>query len=137
MLEFAGVFFEVDADDADLLGAALAVDFDPAALAQGLLVLRDLVALGQVGIDVVFARKNAAGLDLAMEGHAGHNRQLDGAAVDHGQGTGLAGAHWTNVSVGRHLKVIGRAGTKHLGGGLQLDVDFHADNGFVVQGMLL
>ena len=61
MLELAGVFFEVDADDADLLGAALAVDLDPAALAQGLLVLRDLVALGQVGIDVVFARKNAAG----------------------------------------------------------------------------
>ena len=118
MLELAGVFFEVDADDADLLGAALAVDFDPAALAQGLLVLRDLVALGQVGIDVVFARKNAAMLDLAMEGHAGHNRQLDGATVDHGQGAGLAGTHRADMGVGRHLKVIGCAGAKHLGGGL-------------------
>ncbi len=51
----AGVFFEVDAGDADFLLAALGGNLDETELGEGLVVLRDLVSLGQVGIEVILA----------------------------------------------------------------------------------
>ena len=53
----AGVVFHVDARDADALVRAVHHDIDAAVLGQRLIVLRDLVALGQVGIEVVLARE--------------------------------------------------------------------------------
>ena len=49
-----------------------------------------------------------------------------------GKGAGLRGADRADVAVRRNLEVMGVAAAEHLGGCLQLDVDFHADDGFVI-----
>ncbi len=54
----AGVVFHVDAGDADALAASPStIDIDKAVFGERLIVLRDLVALGQIGIEVVLARE--------------------------------------------------------------------------------
>jgi len=54
----AGILFHVQACDADAFCAAIAGGHvDPAVLGQGLVKLRNLIALGQVGIEVVLAAK--------------------------------------------------------------------------------
>ena len=88
--------------------------------------------LGQVGVDVVLARENAVGADLAVQGHARHHRQLDGALVDDRQRSGLRRADRADMLVGRDLEVLGGAAAEQLGGGLQLDVHLHADHRFVL-----
>src|SRR4029079_9579787 len=60
-----GVFLEVDAGDAPL--------FEAAARRQRQLVLRDLVALRQVGIEVVLAREDRRLVDRAAERQRGAN----------------------------------------------------------------
>src|SRR6202043_4137141 len=52
-----GVVFDVQAGDADALLCAGVLDLDPAASGQRKFVLRNLIALGQVGIEIIFARK--------------------------------------------------------------------------------
>jgi len=54
---FAGIFFEMEARDADALFFTVDFDFEPAAGGQGQFVLRDLVALGQVWIEIILARE--------------------------------------------------------------------------------
>ena len=56
----AGVVFHVDARDPDALVDAADLDVDIAVLGQRLIVLRDLVALGQIRIEVVLAGENRA-----------------------------------------------------------------------------
>ena len=55
MEAFAGVLFHVQAGDADALWAGRRGDVDVAVLGDGLVELRNLVALGQVGVEVIFA----------------------------------------------------------------------------------
>ena len=54
----ARVLFHVQARDADALGPVRALDLNVAVLGDRLVVLRNLVALGQVGIEVVLARED-------------------------------------------------------------------------------
>ena len=65
---FAGVLFHVEAGDADAFCAVAVGIVDVAVLGERLVVLRDLVALGQVGVEVVFAGEDGAFADLAVEG---------------------------------------------------------------------
>ena len=61
---FAGVFFHVQAGDADALdGAGGAVprrDVEVAVLRDGLVELRDLIALRVIGVEVVLPREDTA-----------------------------------------------------------------------------
>jgi len=50
---------------------------------EWLVELRDLVALGQIGVEVVLPRKLRAQLDLASGGDGHAHRQFHGAAVHH------------------------------------------------------
>jgi hypothetical protein len=55
MHQLSGIFFHVDARDADIFFAALAVvNLQISAQAQRLVVLRNLVAFGQIGIKIIF-----------------------------------------------------------------------------------
>ena len=58
MQALAGFFFQVHTSDSNLLGPGVGCHFDPAVLGQWLVVLRNLIALRQVRIEVVFAREN-------------------------------------------------------------------------------
>jgi len=75
--ELAGVLFEMQALDADAL--RVVGERQLAALRQGAVELADLVALGQVGVEVVLARENRAPHDARIDrqsefdGHADHS----------------------------------------------------------------
>ena len=99
----ARVFFQVQAGDADalrgLLPSASGTSM-PAVLGDGLVELRDLVALGRVGVEVVLAGEDAGLADLAVDRLGGQHGELDGAAVEHGQRAGQAEAGGADVGVG-------------------------------------
>ena len=104
---------------------------DPAMLGDGLVELRDLVALGQVGIEVILARKDGALAHLAVDGQRGQRGKLDGLGVEHRQRAGQPQADRADVGVRRRAEVIG-ATAEGLGGGEQLHVDFESDDGLVL-----
>ena len=94
------VLFQVHAGDADALRLAVDLDLQPAVHADRQVVLRDLVALHQVGVVVVLAVELGLGGDRAVERQPGHDRQLDGLAVDDRQHAGHAQADRVDVGVG-------------------------------------
>jgi hypothetical protein len=92
----AGILFEVGAGQADvlfLLVPGLTRMAPAAALHHRDLELADLVALGQVGVEVVLAREHRARRDAGAHGQA----ELDGAdhgfAVEHRQHAGQGDVH--------------------------------------------
>src|SRR6516165_8987581 len=64
---FTRIFFQVQAYDANLFLPAGTADPDPAKLGQRLVVLGDLVSLGQIGIEIVFAGENRSAVDAAIQ----------------------------------------------------------------------
>jgi hypothetical protein len=126
----AGVFLQVDADDAHPLGleAALGIgDFQPALARKGEVVLADLKALGQVRVVVVLAVPLGEGGDLAVEGHGRPQRQLEGPAVHHRQHAGHADADRAGLRIGRGAEPRA-APAEQLAGREELDVDLQADD---------
>ena len=94
---------------------------------QRLVVLADLVRLGQVGIEVVLAVEDVARLHGAVERQGDARGVLDGAPVDHRQRAGVRQAHRAGVRVG--LVALGDgAAAEHLGLRVELDVDLEADH---------
>src|SRR6185437_12227185 len=75
---FAGVFFHVQARDADALcSAACRGHFDPSVLGQRLVVLGNLIALGQVGVEVILAGEDGARADFAIQSERGQRCELN------------------------------------------------------------
>ena len=64
----ARVVLHVDPRDADALLFALDLNFHPAVLGQRLVILRDLIALGQIRIEIVLARKDGTRIHAAVQG---------------------------------------------------------------------
>jgi len=131
--QFAGVLFEMRAPDADPLGRAVRqIDLQPAVDRQREFVLADLVAFGQVRIEVALAGELVEGGDLAVQRQPDHQAELDSLLVndrqharhrqadraDHGVGLGRGAVHYGTTA-------------EHLRFGEQLGVDFQADHGLV------
>ena len=127
MQRLAGVLLHVDAGDADAHGAAAGTELDRAAGRERPLVLRDLVALGQVGIEVVLAREDRRRVDRAAERQRGARGELDGAPVQHRQRARQAEADRAERGVRSRAEPRGAA-AEDLGGGQQLRVDLEADD---------
>ncbi len=64
---FRGVFFQVKAGDADACFGAAKFDFEPSVGGERQFVLRDLVALGQVRVEVVFAGEAGMFVHVAIQ----------------------------------------------------------------------
>ena len=128
----------VDAFLASLLPGAAGrnVDFQPAVLGQRPVVLRNLVALGQVRIKIVFAREDGLLPHLTVDCQRRPRRQLRHLPVQHRQRPRQAQADRADVGVGR-VAEAGRAAAENLRGRLQLHVDFQADDGLVVRALAL
>ena len=125
----AGVFLQVDADQADAGRAAVAGltgQIDVAAQAQWSLVLAYLVALGQVRIEVVFAVEDRPRRDFAMRRQAHPNRQLQHPGVEHRQHPRHPGAYRAHMGVGRGAE-RGRASAENLGLGQELAMHLQPD----------
>ena len=88
-------------------------DVEVAVYAEGLFVLRDLVALRQVGIEIIFAGENAHAVYLAVRGEARLNGEIDDPLVEHGQRAGQAHADRARVAV-RVCAELGRAAAENL-----------------------
>ena len=137
VLHARGVLLEVRAGDADDDLAALGRHrHRQAAVArQREGVLADLVALGQVGVEVVLALEaHRLGLDLAVQCQPGEHHELHGAAVDDRQRTRHAHADGADARVRLVVLALGwgrRAGAEHLGLGPQLCVDLDPDDRLV------
>ena len=127
---FAGVFLQVRAHQPDRLFLFTEEEFDAAALHHRDLELADLVALGQIGVEVIFAGKDAFGCNV----RAHCQTELDGAlhrpSVHDGQRAGQCQVHSAGLGVGLGAE-RGRGAAENLGFCCQLGVGFKADDDFV------
>jgi hypothetical protein len=76
----AGVLLEVGAGERMVLVDVADLDVEAAALDDRQLVLADLIALGQVGVEVVLAGEDVALDQLGADGQAEADAALDRAA---------------------------------------------------------
>jgi len=128
----ARVVFHVDARHADALRDAVHHDIDAAVLPQRLVVLRNLVALGQVRIEVVLARKARFRANPAVQRQRPFDRQFHRLAAQHRQRARQPQADRADVGVGRRAEARG-ASAKNLRRGAELHVHFEPDDRFVAR----
>src|SRR5215469_14557314 len=127
MQALAGVFFQMHACDANALASAsLRGDFDVAVLGKRLVVLRDLVALGEIGIEVILAGKDRVLANLAVEGHRREYREFHRQSIEHRESAWQPEAHRTNIRV-RRIAELRRAAAENLAFGQKMYVIFQPD----------
>ena len=130
MQGLAGVLLQMGAGDADLLAAAvLELDAHLAPPHHRMFVLADLVALGQVGVEVVLAGEDRARGDLGVNGRAEAHRQPHRRLVEDRQHPRQAQVDGAGLGVGCGAEGGGGAG-EDLGLGGELGVDLQPDDGF-------
>ena len=131
---FAGVLLEMQPLDADGDGlAAFEIDDHLALAHDRRFVLADLVALRQVGIEIILAVEHRFQIDLGFEPEPGADRLLDAFLVDHRQHARHGGVDQRDVAVGLAAEFGGGAGEQlRLGG--DLGMHLHADDDFPVAG---
>ena len=89
--QFAGVLLDMDALDPDRLGRrvlALQLDLDRPFADQRMVELADLIALRQIGVEIVLAVEARPFVDLRVDRHAGADGLADAFAVGHGEHPG-------------------------------------------------
>ena len=135
----AGILLQMQSLDADFdvleIAAAIRPDRnrDDALADDRLLVLRDLVALRQVGIEVVLPVEHRFVVDLRLEAEAGADRLPDAFLVDHRQHAGHRRVDQRDIGVGRRAERRRGAG-KELGLRRHLRMHFEADDHLPVAG---
>ena len=139
--QLARVLLDVDALDADGLGRAFGVlvvehDLDRALAHQRVVELADLVALRQIGVEVVLAVEPAPLVDLRVDRHAGAHRLTDALAVRHRQHARHRRIDQRHLRIRLRAECRGRAG-EQLGVRRDLCVDFEADHDLPVTGCAL
>src|SRR5207253_1039229 len=92
--------------------------------------LGDLVALGEIRIEVVLAGEPVSGPDSAIQGQPGPNGELDGVAVQNRQAAGETQTGGTGLAVRRHPEP-GATATEQLGLREQLGMNLQADDRFI------
>jgi hypothetical protein len=102
----ARVFFQVHAGNADLPRAAGGWNFDAAELGKRFIVLRDLVALGQVGVEIILAREDRALVDAAVQCHGREHGKLHRLSVQNRQSAEQAEADRANIGIGRIAEAV-------------------------------
>ena len=128
--QLAGILLHVHLVDADdLFLAAGQPDGHLAVGGDGQVELRDLVCLGQVGVEVVLAVELVVASDVAVQRQSGLGRIAHDRLVHNGQCAGHTGAHRAAVGVGRAAEG-GGAGAEDLRPGGQLHMGLQADHSF-------
>ena len=99
----AGVLLEVDADDPHFSRPSpLGIDhFQLPISGERQVELADLVALGEVGIEIILPVPLRERCDVAIEGQGGTDCQVEGPAVHDRQRTGEPKTGGADLSVGR------------------------------------
>ena len=133
---FAGVFFQMRAREMHgffICRIAFAhAKRHTAANDHGQFKLADLIAFGQVGIKIVFARKDAARGYFAANAQTKTDGTFDRATVQHRQHAGQRQVNRAGLAVRLGAEGGRRAG-KDFGGGIELHMGFDADDNFPVR----
>src|SRR5262249_19727773 len=129
----AGVYFEVNADDANAPAAGGRLDLQPAVVAEGEVVLADLVVLGQVRVVVILAVPLGERRDLTVKGQGRAQGQVERLAVHDRQHAGHSDADGAGSRVGRQAE-LGAAAAEELGPRQELNVNLQADDDAIVGG---
>ena len=105
----AGVLLQMQPGDADLAGGAVGkLDVDFSLADDGVLVLADLIAGGQVGVEIVLPVKAADQIDPRVQAKAGAHGLDHGLAVQHRQHAGERGVHEAHLRVRSGAEIGGR-----------------------------
>jgi hypothetical protein len=134
---FAGVFFQVRTGDADALDGAVFQGNVQVALADNRQFhLADLVALGQVRVEVVLARKHVVLADLGVNRQAEHHGHAHRFLVQHRQHAGHAQVDQAGLGIGFGAERGGATGENlRLGG--ELGMNLQPDHNFPLHSVLL
>jgi len=127
---FPGILFHVDTGDADALLLAVHGDVHMAVLADGLLELGNLIALGQIRVEVVLTGKDRHRVDGAVGGQAHLGGELHDLGVQDRQHARHPRTDRTDVGVGIVAEMGGTA-AEDLALGFQLGVHFETDDRLV------
>ena len=131
MDELGRVLLEVGPGDRDRERPIGGLERQAAERGERQIVLADLIALGQVRIEVVLAVPAGRRRHRRIDRQAGRQHVLDGPPVDDRQGARQAEADRAHVAVRRRAVVGRRAAAEHLRRGLQLAVDLDPDDRLV------
>ena len=124
----ARVLFQMQPLDADRDSLAAQQIDDHFALADDrVLVLADLIALRQVGVEIVLPVEDRVEIDLRLQPEPGADGLGDAALVDHRQHAGHGGIDQAHMAV-RLASEFGRGAGEQLGVGGNLRMDLHADH---------
>ena len=130
MQGFACVFFQVRAHQADRFFLLIQEELNRTTHHHRDLKLTDLVALGQVGVEVVFAREDAARRDSRANRQTELNGPFHRTLVHHRQRARQRQIHRAGLGIGLGSK-RGRCATEDFAVGRELGVSFEADDDFV------
>ncbi len=129
MQGFAGVFFQMRARELDVFFLLANADSQSATGNDRNFKLADLVALGQVGVEVILARKNRAWRNLPANGQAKFDGADHGFTVEHRQHTGQGNIDGARLRIRRRAKGDAAAG-KDFRLRFKLGVRFQSDDDF-------
>ena len=133
----AGVLLEMQALDADRDRLAVRRGDRHLALAHDRrLVLADLVALRQVGIEIILPVEHRFEIDPGLEPEPGAHRLPDAFPVDDRQHAGHGGIDQRDVGIGLAAE-LGRGAREQLGVRGHLGMDLEADHDLPVAGRAL
>ena len=127
MQRLPGILLHVDARQADAQRPAAHGDVEAAAERKRPFVLRDLIALRQVGIEVVLPREDGQRLHVATQGNRGLDCVIDGGSIEDRQGARKPEADRAHLRIRRRAERRAAA-AEDLRAGLQLRVNLQADN---------
>src|SRR4051812_8799055 len=126
------VLFHVDTREAYPFRAFADIDVEMAMLTERQLVLADLIALRQIGIEVIFSREAAVRGDSALRCQTHADGELDDSFIQHREHSGKTHADGAGVVV-RRIAEARRAAAEDLRLRQKLRVDFQTDHGFIVR----
>ena len=139
--QFAGILLDMDAFDADPLGAGFGVlfvqhDVDRALAHDGVIELADLIALRQIRVEIIFPVEARPFVDLRLDRHTGAHRLPDAFAVGDRQHAGHRRIDKGHLRIGLRAERRRRA-RKQLGVRRHLRMDLQADHDLPFAGCAL
>jgi len=133
MSQFAGIFFQMRAPNANHTGTCGSVHDQIAIYCQWIFILRNLVPFGQVRVKIILTGKNGGGLNLAAQSERHANAKFYCALVENRQGARHPGTNRADTGIRRSQGGIHYlAAAKHFAAGCQFGMHFQTDHGFIL-----
>ena len=129
---FSSVLFQMSAGNANAFSCPIwQSNFNPTFLGNRLIVLRNLIALGKVGIKIVFACEDRLGIDAAVQRQGSLQSKFNCLPIQNRESAGEPETNGTNIGVGRSPKT-GRTAAENLSPRGELNVDLQTDDRLIL-----